>query len=84
MRDLTVLEIHEHICDLYNMYTDSRIEFGRRGNRMIGRVLYAKGGFAKILFKGDIKTEIIQTTHLLLSPEDDTYGLLRTAYAVKQ
>jgi len=84
MRDLTVLEIHEHICDLYNMYADSRIEFGMQANRMIGRVLYAKGGFVKVLFKVDIKTEIIQTTHLLLSPDDDTYGLLRTAYAVKQ
>lgn len=81
MRDLTIFEIHENICDLYNLHADYKIEFGRQANRKIGRVLYAKAGFVKILFRGDIKTEIIQTTHLLLSPQDDTYGLLKTAYA---
>ena len=93
------------------MYEGSQIEFGRQANRLTGRLMYCETrkqrdqfgkteevftGFVKILHKGRIYTEIIQTTHLILkslethldgdpvelaSQSIDCYGLAETAYA---
>lgn len=70
MRQLTTFEIHDNICDLYNLYAGSKIEFGRQANRRIGTVRSAKGGFVEIMCNGVRYVEIIQTTELLLRSPD--------------
>ncbi len=62
--------MHDNICDLYNLYEGSKIEFGRKENRRIGILKSASGGFAEIICNGVRYVEIIQTTELLLRSLD--------------